>query len=275
MRVGVMTCALDEVACAAFTVGAFVDLVDLYVFVDTGSVDGTPELVRSLYARAVSGDRLVVEQLGPLPDHDISIARNRALDILRERGIDYFLKIDADDVFYEAGAARLVALARDVTGDVTHVSCSNHELYQWEAEDTREWLDCIRLRRPVFWEMPFLPSHERIFAVAGAQAHGKWGDEAAGLPAEGIAYTRPAVHVDTGELLAAHYGWARPVKRKREKLSAWCGDPNGDPRVDRLHLEDDWRRPRELFDHHPEVFDRHMGQVIAWLEEQPSRVATT
>ncbi|MBV9581729.1 MAG: hypothetical protein JO057_24380 [Chloroflexi bacterium] len=88
MRIGAMTCALDAVACAAFAVGALVDLVD--------------------------------------------------------------------------------------------VACSKRELYQWEVFDTREWLQALRADRPIFWEMAFTPSQERVFAVASAQAFGGWVDEATG-----------------------------------------------------------------------------------------------
>jgi glycosyltransferase involved in cell wall biosynthesis len=261
-----MTCALDEVACAAFAVGALVDQVDLYVFTDTGSTDGTAELIKELYADAIKQSRLVVEELGLLPEYDLSIARNLALQRFRAAEIDYFIKVDADDVFHDAGAHRLVEVGRSLPGHITHVSCSNSELYQWEAFDTREWLNAIRDAQPIFWEMAFIPTHERVFAVAGAEAFGRWADEAAGRPAENIAYTRPVASMALDEVLGAHYGWARPVKRKSEKALAWYGDPDADPRVDRLHLVDDWRRPTNLFRDHPEVFDRKVAAVLDWLD---------
>jgi len=183
-----MTCALNEVACAAFAVGALIDLVDLYVFVDTGSSDGTADLIEHLYEREVEAGRLVIDRLGPLPDHDVSLARGHALERFRAADIGAFLKVDADDVFYDAGANQMVELLRTFPAGTTHASGRSRELYQSEIVDTDEWLRALRDGRDVFWEMDLLPSHDRGFAVAGARARGKWGDEAAGRPPEGIGY---------------------------------------------------------------------------------------
>jgi hypothetical protein len=109
-RVGVMTCALGEVACAAFTVGALVDLVNCYVFVDTGSTDGTPELIEHLYSREIEAARLIVERLGKLIGYDMSVAPRRALELLRAVDVASFLKFDADVVFYDAGARKIVEI---------------------------------------------------------------------------------------------------------------------------------------------------------------------
>ena len=264
-RVGVMTCALDEVACAAFAVGALVGLVDRYVFVDTGSTDGTAELIEELYEREIGDGRLVVERLSPLEDHDVSIARTRALELLRDADIDTFLKVDADDIFYDSGARQLVGIARTQPPTVTHVACRNHELYQWELIETREWLEALLAGRDAFWEMGITPSHDRSYAVAGAYATGKWGDEAAQRAPEGIVHDRPGARLTTDSVLAAHYGWARPVARKREKIAAWYGDPDHDPRVDRLHLVDEPRTPRQRFRDHPEVIARQVGPVLDWI----------
>jgi len=261
-----MTCALNEVACAAFSVGALVDLVDLYVFVDTGSTDGTAELIKHLYSTPCQQGRLIVDELGPLPGYDLSIARNHALEILRRAEIDYLIKVDADDVFYDSGAARVVETARSLPAEITHVSCLKRELYQWEVPDTREWLEAIRDGRPVFWEMAFIPSQERVFAVAGAEAFGGWVDEAAGRPAENFAFHRPVAGITLDGIVGAHYGWARPVKRKREKAEAWYGGAGADPRVETLHLVDDWRKPETRFSAHPAIFDRQVRQVLAWLD---------
>ena len=260
-----MTCTLDEAACAAFTVGAFADLVDTYVLIDTGSTDGTLPLIDDLYAGEIADGRLVVEQLGRLPDFEMARARGRALEILRAHEIDYFLKIDADEVFYDTGAHRLVEIARRLPSRVTYVSCSLRELYQWELHTTDEWLQGLDEQRDVFWEMPFVPHKDLVFRQSGAYAHGRWTDEARGLPAEGIAHHGPMVRERAMGVLAAHYGWARPLECKRAKSLAWHGDPAADPRVDRLHLTDDWRRPRRRFRRHPEVIRRKLGAVREWL----------
>ncbi len=265
-RVGVMTCTLDEAACAAFTVGAFADLVDTYVLIDTGSTDGTLPLIENMYAQQISDGRLIVEQLGRLPDFSMAQARARALEILRAQEIDYFLKIDADEVFYDAGAHRLVQIARRLPSPVTYVSCSLRELYQWELQTTSDWLQALDEQRDVFWEMSFVPHKDLVFRVTGAYTHGRWTDEAQGLPAEGIAHHGPMVRERAIGVLAAHYGWARPVECKRAKSLAWHGDPAADPRVDRLHhLTDDRRRPRRRFRRHPEVIRRKLGAVREWL----------
>jgi len=263
-----MTCTLDEVVCAAFAVGAFAGVADLCVLLDTGSEDGTEELIRELYAEEIRDERLIVEQLGRLPDFDMSIARNRGLEIFRENDIDYFLKIDADDVFYDAGARHAVETLRCLPDYIILFCCRNYELYQWEVDGSADWLEAVRNGRDIFWEMSFRPLQERGFRVAGARARGKWGDEAATGHAEGINYgpdVSPEERMHTRAVWAAHYGWARPVERKREKIAAWYGDPERDPRVDRLHLIGDWRRPRMRFRRHPEVFARQLDKVIEWL----------
>jgi hypothetical protein len=54
------------------------------------------------------------------------------------------------------------------------------------------------------------------------------------------------------------------VARKREKSLIWHGDPDADPRVQRLHLVDEWRTPRRRFHHHPEVVARQVHRVLDW-----------
>ncbi len=223
-RVGVMTCALDEVACAAFTVGAVVEKVDLHVFVDTGSRDGTAELIEHLY---------------------MSIARERALEILRAHDIDYVVKLDADDVMFDDGVGWMVDQARWLPPRLTHFAFRHHELYQWELIETLEWLEALRDGRDVFHEIGMIPHVDRVFAVTGARARRKWTDEAVTGRAEGLAHDRAIARQVSNALPGAHYGWARPVRRKREKIAIWTGRPDGDPRVNRLRGGDDPKRRRQ------------------------------
>jgi hypothetical protein len=85
-----------------------------------------------------------------------------------------------------------------------------------------------------------------VHAIDGARAFGKWGDEHAGKTPEGIFYSRTVLTCTAPDIAAAHYGWARPLRAKRAKLAAWNCAPGDDPRLDRLHLCDDWRRPTSV-----------------------------
>lgn len=269
-RVGVMTCVRNEVACVAFAVGSLVNHVDCYVLIDTGSNDGTVELIRDLYQAEIRSGRLVIEEIGLLPDHDMSIARNRALTLLRDAQIEYFIKVDGDTVFYDEGAQQIVGAVNLLHPRITHLRCPTHELYQFEIEGTAEWLYALKNRRDVFWEMSFLPDPPLVHAIEGAHAVGKWGDEQAGLRPEGIAYDRQEKHSTHKEVIAAHYGWARPLKNKREKLAAWKSPLGEDPRLDQLHRSNDWRRPTARFTRHPEVIGRKVSSVIEWVTRQSS-----
>jgi len=262
-----MTCVLNEVACAALVVGAVIDAVDCYVLIDTGSTDGTADLIRDLYTAECRSGRLIVESIGRLPDHDMSIARNRALEHLRAAGVHYFIKLDGDTVFYDAGIHQTLAVIDSLRPEFTIVGCGTYELYQHEIEDTPEWIAALRDRRDVFWEMSFRPFAPLIHSINGARAVGKWGDEHAGRTPEGILYSRPAVTGNAPGIVAAHYGWARPLRAKRFKLAALKAVP-GDTAyllLNTLHLTDDWRRPTQRFTRHPEVVARRIGEVSEWL----------
>ncbi|MCJ2077093.1 glycosyltransferase [Methylobacterium sp. E-016] len=90
------------------------DLIDAAVVVDTGSRDGTPDLVRTWLARHGIPGCVITE-----PWRDFAHNRSSALAALRRRpGIDYTLVLDADDrLVRDAGfdpAAFKAALAADV-----------------------------------------------------------------------------------------------------------------------------------------------------------------
>jgi len=265
-----MTCVLNELATVEFTVGALVGQVDCYVLIDTGSDDGTVELIRDLYPAAIRSGRLIIEPIGRLPDYDMSIARNRALELLRAAHVEYFIKVDGDTVFYDDGARRLIEATRILPPRITNMGCGTYELYQFEADDTEAWLGALRDRRDIFWEMSFRPVAGLVHAIDGARAVGKWGDEQAGLPPEGIVYCRRQVHRVHPGIVAAHYGWARPTRWKRAKLATWRTPPGADLRLDQLHLSEDWRRPTTRFRRHPEVIGQRVDQVIEWLQGRRS-----
>jgi glycosyltransferase involved in cell wall biosynthesis len=261
-----MTCTLNEVACAAFTVGAVIEHVDRYVLIDTGSDDGTPDLIRALYPKHCRSGRLIIEEIGKLPDFDMSIARNRALDHLRDAGMDYFIKLDGDTVFYDAGIRQTLRAIQTLDPEVTIGACGTYELYQHEIEDDAEWIAALRDRRPAFFEMNFRPHAPVVYPLKGARAAGKWGDEEAGKIAEGIVYDRPEHYCPLPGIVAAHYGWARPLRYKRAKFAAQKISPGEDPRLDTLHVSNDDRAPVHPFSNHPEIIARQIGRVCEWFD---------
>ncbi|MEO6323155.1 MAG: hypothetical protein ABIQ65_00845, partial [Thermoanaerobaculia bacterium] len=83
----------DEAAILERCLSAAAPELDYWVICDTGSSDGTQELVRSFFAsRGIPGE------LHEIPFVDFSESRNRALSLCREAGpfFDYILLADAD-----------------------------------------------------------------------------------------------------------------------------------------------------------------------------------
>lgn len=80
-------------------------LVDYWVIVDTGSTDGTQEIIRE-YLKDVPGE------LYERPWHDFAHNRSEALALARGRG-DYVLVIDADEILQIAHGFELPALVCD------------------------------------------------------------------------------------------------------------------------------------------------------------------
>lgn len=94
-------------------------IVDSWIVCDTGSTDGTQQLIRNAMA-GVPGD------LFERPWRDFASNRNEAIELARGRG-DYLLVIDADDVLVIPDGFKLPALT--------------HDSYQLLVEygDTRYW----------------------------------------------------------------------------------------------------------------------------------------
>lgn len=266
-RVGVMTCALNEAATIPFVLEPWLNQAEVVVYIDTGSTDGTWELVHALFARDISRGTLIAERV-LCPNYEIWKARQAAIDIMRQARINFALKIDADDVFYESGVEAILKATRNAAPHVTHLSARNQELYQWEAYDDREWLEALQSKRRIFWEMAFVPFHRRAYRIdTGAYAMGSWRDEATTGRPEDIIVPGLTEAVSIPGLHGAHYGWARPVKRKEIKIQVWCGNPEADPRVKTLHLGDDWRKPKVQFNAHPQSVLRMVDKVLDWHKQ--------
>ena len=263
-----MTCTLNEASCIGFTVGSLLEHVDLYVVIDTGSTDKTIDLLRALYPDAIAQGKLIIVELGRLPDYDISIARNEGLKILRKHNIDLVIKVDGDDVFYDEGAAYLVNRVRKWSPDFTSFYCANHELYQWQAEEREAWLEALADQTEVFWAMGFKPLHPRVYPVKGSVAQGRWTDEARGQIPEGIV-SDEAGHLCRGtvKVCAAHYGWAKPVNEKIRKMEIWRPGKKLDPRVKTMHEQFDSRWPLSKFRNHPEIIARQVHAVRSFLAQ--------
>jgi glycosyltransferase involved in cell wall biosynthesis len=271
MKIGALTAAWNEEATIAFCVGSLLPFVDHYVVVDSGSTDKTLSLLRKLFSEEIATRKLIIIEYGPLEDFDISKPKNVAIAKLRELDCEFFIRLDADDVFYDAGAQKAVAIAKSLTKDVT-MFCINHwELYQYKLKDTKQWLEgilcdtkypynqsyfnagrfmCLRIPpgadpRPHMWPKRFEGSygHARIYKTYGARSIGKWTDEAWGLgPGEDIAHPGiKKVCIGNTEEWIVHYGWARPLDKKMTKGKIWSGEgkETEDPRV--IGIENLWK----------------------------------
>jgi glycosyltransferase involved in cell wall biosynthesis len=266
MKIGGMTPCWNEEATIVFCVASLLPYVDHYVVVDSGSTDLTLPLLREFFFEEIKSGKLVIIEYGALADFDISKPKNAAIAKLREFGCEYFIRLDADDVFYKEGAKKACDIARSLDKSVT-MFCINHwELYQYEAHTTQDWLNnigmnlygdlsdypptisfyCLRIPpgadpRPHMYPKRFEGSygHARIYRTADAVSLGKWTDEAWGRgPGEDIGH--PGVKrncIGNTEEWIVHYGWARPMEKKLSKMKVWEGEgkERQDPRVDTIH----------------------------------------
>ena len=80
-------------------------LIDYWVIVDTGSIDGTQEIIRN-YLQKIPGE------LHERPWVDFAHNRNEALSLARSHG-DYLLFIDADEQLQYSPSFRMPNLTKD------------------------------------------------------------------------------------------------------------------------------------------------------------------
>lgn len=301
-KIAGMTPCWNEEATIAFTIGSLLPYVDHYVVVDSGSDDATLEIIKTLFSEELKSGKLQLIEYGKLDDFDISKPKNAAIERIRELGCSHFIRLDADDVFYDRGAKKAVERARELSDDVTMFTINHWELYQNVAHTTLEWLDqlkenknwwCLRMPPGANPTMSGYPhrfdgsyGHARIYRVDGAVSQGKWTDEAWGTgPGEDIGHPGVRRHcIGNHDEDIVHYGWARPMAKKLAKGAIWTGDEkaNADPRIDRM--EKTWENimvpnvgrttygikywPRSIifpFTKHPEAVERYIDEVSGLL----------
>jgi glycosyltransferase involved in cell wall biosynthesis len=296
-KIGGLIPCWNEEACIAFSIGAIIDHVDELVVVDSGSTDKTVQIVKQVFDSHIKSGKLILVEFGPLPDFDVSKPKNKGIEILREKGCDFILHVDADDIFYDGGAKRLVSIGRDLGKHITHFTVNQHELYQHQIDTTAPWLDRIEHEIKsgeygVFLDMRIPPAtfqdrtngsygHARLFNIQSAISTGKWTDENAGLPGEGIKIPGlNRVCIGNPDEFMAHYGWARPLNKKKEKGRVWNGEGRETADIRVFGLHERWAIHPELnvdrflygirywpqtcmfqFNRHPEVFGRLIGPV--------------
>jgi len=261
--IGVLTPCWNEEATIVFTIASLIDVVDHYVVVDSGSTDCTVALIKHFFAEHIRNGKLILLEYGHT-NFDMGKVRNAGIKIIRDAQCDFFLKIDADDVFYSDGAHAMMEVARGLSKNVTLYCINQWELYQYRHVTTKDWLGAlvedingrIDSTNPHFMCSRIPPAanphpsnfpkryegsygHARIYNVRNAVAAGKWTDEAQGKVGEDIHHPGlPRVCIGNNGLeWIVHYGWARPLEKKLEKGRAWYGisKEREDVRVDRLH----------------------------------------
>src|SRR5688572_3907308 len=99
-------------------------VIDAWAIVDTGSSDGTPDVIRTLFERAGKPGQLVHR-----PWQDFGTNRTEALELARPLG-DYSLFIDADEVWSAPDGFRLPELSLD----------GYRILHRHKATETTFWL---------------------------------------------------------------------------------------------------------------------------------------
>lgn len=235
-KIATMTPCLNEEATIGFVIGAALADFDLCIVIDNGSVDRTVPLLRHLFPGQISSGKLLIEEIGDIKGQ-MYIARRKALDICKVELMDYVIKADADDVMTRDGAINFSAYLRAEDLNKIHlVSTITRQTYQYEAENLREWLhelehDCNSPRDSysIFYELRGKPLDSlrysgsyiqgRAYRVRDAIASGQFSDEGlTGLP-ENIHHSEPGQGSVLPEEIFVHYGWSRPMDRKRQKVA--------------------------------------------------------
>ncbi len=265
MKIGGLTPCWNEEATIVFCVASLLPYVDHYVVVDSGSTDRTLPLLKTIFANELASGKLILIEYGPLEDFDISKPKNLAIQKLRDLGCERFIRLDADDVFYDAAAKNAVETAKRLPLDITLYTINHWELYQNVAATTVDFMQNIRSDIAAipsdvtrFWCLRMPPGanptqsgypnrfdgsygHARIYKTDGAVSMGKWTDEAKGIgPGEDIhhpgMYRICKGNHDEG---IVHYGWARPMDKKLNKGKIWNGEgkERADPRVDGIEKQ--------------------------------------
>jgi hypothetical protein len=273
-KVGAMTVAKNDEATIAFVIGATLPYVDHYIYFDTGSTDRSMRIVQELFKSEIAAGKLGVYQ----KDVGTAIwqARQLALGELQLQDIDFFLKLDGDDVCYDRWIREVSVRCQFKTDEINNVWVGARELYQWKAETSVEWLTRLLDKSNQFYEMTKHNSQHydygcpsRIQNTHDAYAKGNWCDESQGKGAEGIYHNVSRGETRWNVPLVAHYGWARPMKEKQAKAAVRYGEKKDwSERVQDLH-----QHPHHLlrglikFDEHPEIFRRLGPKVLELLKE--------
>ena len=221
-KIASITVCWNEEHVVTFTVGALIEHVDLYIVIDTGSTDNSVSLLRSIFGHQIRAGKLVVEEM-PVGG-DVFEARNAALDIARLHNCTHVLKVDADQVFYDEGAAKLIQAVRLLPNDVQLVWVPQNDLFQWTIPDTLEWLlyiqsdlsrtnnkfDKAKRQSLLFRGTKLAYGHDCVYALTeDLAARGRWTDEARGLDAEDFYHSSRGkfVFLISDVPLITHYGF--------------------------------------------------------------------
>lgn len=256
-KLGVMMIGLNEQVTAGAALYSAMDHADFGVYIDTGSDDKTIEIMEVLCKNYIDAGMIHIEKMDIGPELSMHKARTRAFEILQSKGMDYFLKLDADEICYKESMAWTRQLMNSMDPSVTSVWFPGHELYQYDAEDGVEWCENIMAQRD-FYEMTDQAYGKRwLCRMKDCFFEGNWTDESRGKKPEGLRYPRLNDR-RAGRVLLAHYGWARPNDEQRAKAVLRYGEQKDwNPRVDRLHREP-WCTERRL-----RVFKNHPTSLMA------------
>jgi len=235
-KIATMTPCFNEEATIGFVIEAALADFDLCIVIDNGSTDRTVPLLRHLFPGQISSGQLLIEEIGDIKGQ-LHIARSRALDICKVELMDYVIKADADDVMTRDGAINFSAYLRgEDVNKVKIVSTITRQTYQYQADSLKHWLrelayDCESHRDSfsIFYELRGKPLDNlryrgsyiqgRAYRVRDATAQGQFSDEGlTGLP-ENIHHSEPGQASVLPEEIFVHYGWSRPMDRKKRKVA--------------------------------------------------------
>lgn len=142
-------------------------LVDYIMIQDTGSTDGTPEIIRNFLIDNVSGK--VVEDIWV----DFASNRTKALQQIREVDVDYVLIIDADEILeFDEDFQEIVSFKKSLNKDLYNITTKNGNISYQRPQLFKNKLDFYyKGVLHEFLETPLNISRDDVYGFVNKPSH--------------------------------------------------------------------------------------------------------
>lgn len=121
-----------------FSVMSIIDSVDKVIIFDTGSTDGTAEIVKKI--KEVKPNKIIFKQLDEVSAEDFPKIRQRMLD---ESECDWILVLDGDEIWWERSIISLISqinkVRKKVDGIVVPMIVPVGDIYHFQEEEAGKY----------------------------------------------------------------------------------------------------------------------------------------